>query len=72
MCLAIPGKVVELKDEGKTAIVDYGEEKREANNVLMRAKEGEWVLVQQKVVVDLLSEEEAKSSLEAWKEAIGN
>ena len=51
MCLAIPGKVVELKQKGKIAVVDYGEEKREAANVI-KAKVGEKVLVQHKIVVE--------------------
>ena len=69
MCLAIPGKVVELKDNGKIAIVDYGSEKRKADNSLVKAKVGEWVLVQFKMVVDKLSEADAKEALKVWKDA---
>ena len=69
MCLAIPGKVVELKDNGKIAVVDYGSERREADNSLVKAKPGDWVLVQFKMVVEKLSETEAKEALRAWKEA---
>lgn len=68
MCLAIPGKVVELKDGGKTAIVDYGSEKREVDNSLVNAKVGDWVIVQFKTIVNKLSEEEAEEMLTAWKE----
>jgi len=71
MCLAIPGKVVEIKDNGKIAIVDYGSEKREADNSLVKAKVGDWVIVQFKVVVERLSEEEARESLKAWNELKG-
>ena len=67
MCLAIPGKVVELKRKGLVAVIDYGSTKAEANNAIELAEVGEWVLVQQKVVVEKLSEEEAKKSIEAWK-----
>ena len=63
MCLAIPGKVVELKDNGKIAVVDYGSERREADNSLVKAKPGDWVLVQFKMVVEKLSETEAKEVL---------
>ena len=67
MCLAIPGKVVELKHKGLVAVIDYGSTKAEANNAIELASVGEWVLVQQKVVVEKLTEEEAKKSIEAWK-----
>ncbi len=66
MCLAVPGKVAELKDGGKIAVIDYGSEKREANNEFLRAKPGEWVLVQFRIAVEKVSEKEAKESLKAW------
>ncbi len=51
MCLAIPGKIIELKKRGKIAVIDYGGEKREAANVI-KARVGDSVLVQHKVVVE--------------------
>jgi len=51
MCLAVPGKIVALKQKGKIAVVDYGSEKREAAN-LIRAKKGDRVIVQHKSVVE--------------------
>ena len=71
MCLAVPGRVVELKEDGKTAVIDYGTEKREANNEFLKAKPGEYVLVQFKIAVQKISEKEAKESLAAWKEISG-
>ncbi|MFH1200162.1 MAG: HypC/HybG/HupF family hydrogenase formation chaperone [Candidatus Micrarchaeota archaeon] len=68
MCLAVPGKVVELKDRGLTAIVDYGSEKRPASNAVERAKAGDWVLVQFGAVADTLAEEDAQEMLKGWKE----
>lgn len=68
MCLAIPGKVVEIKNNGKTAVIDYGSEKREADNSLVNAKVGDWVIVQFRTVVNKLSEDETKEMLAAWKE----
>lgn len=69
MCLAIPGKIVELKKDGKIAVVDYGPEKREANNILANAGVGNWVLVQQKAVVEIIPEESIRDVISAWKEA---
>ncbi len=51
MCLAVPGKIIELKQKGKIAIIDYGTEKREAAN-LIGAKKGDKVIVQHKNVVE--------------------
>ena len=53
MCLALEGKVVELKEQGKKAVVDFGKQKREYLNVI-KAGKGEKVLVQQGMVVEVL------------------
>ena len=45
MCLAIPGKIIEIKKEENIAIVDYGGLKKEANLSLVDAKIGDYVLV---------------------------
>lgn len=51
MCLAAAGKIVELKQQGKIAVVLFGKEKRELPNVI-GAKKGQLVLVQQGMVVE--------------------
>tara|TARA_Y100000310_G_C20635242_1_gene790819 strand:+ start:381 stop:563 length:183 start_codon:yes stop_codon:yes gene_type:complete len=53
MCLALEGKIVELKREGKVAVVKFNDGKRALPN-LAEAKVGEKVLVQQGFVVDVL------------------
>lgn len=55
MCLAIPGKIIELKQQGKIAVIEYGQEKREAVN-LIKARMGDNVIVQHKNVVEKFSE----------------
>lgn len=50
MCLAIPGKIV--KKNGKKVTVDYGSEKRMATIVDGNFNEGDFVIVQGKIVVD--------------------
>jgi len=64
MCLAIPGKVLELRESGKRAVIEQPGVKREVFNALGDLREGEFVLVQQGFIVERLSEKEAK---EAWK-----
>ena len=65
MCLAIPGKIVKIK--GDKAVIDYNGEKREANCSLIKVKEGDYVIVQAKFVMQIIPEKEALQSLEAWK-----
>lgn len=68
MCLAIPGKIVEIK--GSSAVVDYGSEKREANASLIDdLKVGDYVIVNAGFVMDKVPEEQALKSLEAWENA---
>ena len=67
MCLAIPGKIIKIK-EGK-AYVNYFGDVREAMMGDSEAVTGDFVMVQMGIVVKILSPEEAKVSLEAWKKA---
>jgi len=55
LCLAITGKIVELKQKGKIAVVDYNGERREAANFI-KARVGDSVLVQHKAVVEKIKE----------------
>ena len=67
MCLTIPGKVVEIT--GDVAAVDYGEDGVRRNVVisLVKARLGDYVLVQSGFAVKLLSKSEAGEALEMWK-----
>ena len=66
MCLAITAKVVELKEKGKKAIVEQGTEQREVLNMI-KAKKGEFVLVQQGFAVEKISEKEARETLKGFE-----
>ena len=66
MCLAIAAKVIELKENGKKAIVEQGTVQREVLNMI-KAKRNEFVLVQQGFAVEKISEKEAIQSLEMMK-----
>ena len=70
MCLAIPGKVSNI--EGDTAIVDYGEEQREAKLINQDIKVGDYVVVQNKLILLKMPEKQALESIELWKKAIAN
>ena len=64
MCLAIPGKVIKIDAKKKTATVDYEAEQREAGTALLPdLKVGEYVLVQAKMVVQIVPARQAKAAL---------
>jgi hydrogenase expression/formation protein HypC len=69
MCLAIPGQVVELKED-HMAVVDYGGTRRDANIMYVQAKVGDWVIVHAGFALQILDEEEAKETLALWDEAL--
>ena len=64
MCLAIPGKIIKI--DGSKAMVQYAQEQREAIIHDISIKEGDYVLVQQGLVVQKVSLKEAKESISAW------
>lgn len=67
MCLAVPGKVVLVKDD--RAIIDYDGETREAGTAFIPdIQEGEYVLVSAKMIMQRVPEVEAKKALALWDE----
>jgi len=66
MCYAIPGKVKSI--EGRTAVIDYFGQVRRALNEKKSLKVGDYVYAQGGYVLEVVSEKEAKSTLEAWRE----
>jgi hydrogenase expression/formation protein HypC len=71
MCLAIPGKIVEIfeRDGLKMAKVDYGNIFRETClEYVPEAQVGEYCVVHVGFAISLMNEEDAKESLELLKE----
>ncbi|AAB98184.1 TPA: HypC/HybG/HupF family hydrogenase formation chaperone [Methanocaldococcus jannaschii] len=72
MCLAIPCKVVEIIEEDgeKYAIAEYKGVKQKAKLTLLdkEVKIGDYILIHTGYALEVLSEEDAKLSLEAWEE----
>jgi len=66
MCLAIPGKIVHK--EGNKVIVDYESEKSEASIVEGDFEVGDYVIVQGKIVVDKVPNEQIKKWQDFLKE----
>ncbi len=69
MCLAIPAKIVKIKED--KAQVDFGEGVlREVSVALVNVKIGEYVLVHAGYAIHVLSEEEALETLRLWNEIL--
>ena len=69
MCIAAPAQIVEINDN--VAIVDFGGVKQKAKLDLVEGVEvGRYVLVHSGYAIEVLSDEEAKDSLEAWEELL--
>jgi len=69
MCLAIPAKIVSVKED--KAQVDFGEGVlREVNVTLVNAKVGDYVLVHAGYAIQVLEEKEALETLRLWNEIL--
>lgn len=69
MCIAAPAQVMEIEDN--VATVDFGGVRQQAKLDLLKGVEiGKYVLVHSGYAIELLSEQEAKESLEAWDELL--
>jgi hydrogenase expression/formation protein HypC len=63
MCLAVPGKIVEI--DGEDVTIDYRAEKRKAKAVGLDVKKGDYVIVSAGFVVTKVEKEEAERALSA-------
>jgi len=69
MCLAIPAKVVSVKED--KARVDFGEGVlREVNVALVKARVGDYVLVHAGYAIQVLDEKEAEETIRLWNEIL--
>jgi hydrogenase expression/formation protein HypC len=71
MCLAIPGKIVEIEKNKEHALIDYGEgTKRRANISLVDVKKGDYVLVHAGFAIEVLNEKDAHETLDLFREML--
>lgn len=69
MCIAAPAQIVEIKDN--VATVDFGGVKQQAKLDLVNDVDvGRYVLVHSGYAIEVLSDQEAQESLEAWDELL--
>ena len=73
MCLAIPGKVIEIDKNKEHATIDYGDgTRRKANITLVNVKVGEYVLVHAGFAIEILDEKEAHKTLDLFREMLSS
>jgi len=71
MCLAVPGKIIEIDNNKEHAMVDYGDgTKRKANITLVEVKTGDFVLVHAGFAIEVLDEKEAQKTLDLFREIL--
>jgi len=70
MCLAYPGKVIEIAED--FARVDFGEGTiRDGVNIsLVQAKVGDYVLVHAGYAIQIVDEAEARETLDYWQQIL--
>jgi len=71
MCIAAPAQVVEINPDEKIGFVDFGGVKQQIKLDLVDEIEvGKYVLVHAGYAIEVLSDQAAKESLEAWDELL--
>jgi hydrogenase expression/formation protein HypC len=69
MCLAVPGRIIEI--EGTLAKVDFGHGTvRNVDVSLVDVTENQYILVHTGYAIQVLDEEEAKASLDLWRDIL--
>jgi hydrogenase expression/formation protein HypC len=73
VCLAIPGKVIEIDKNKEYATIDYGDgTKRKANVTLVDVKIGDYILVHAGFAIEVLNEKEAQETLDLFREMLSS
>lgn len=69
MCLAIPGKILEINKDGTSALVDFdGLQQNVIIALLLNPQVGNYVVVHAGYAIEQLNEKEALEAIEQWKE----
>ena len=66
MCVAAPGKVIEIN--GDNVVLDYDGNKINANKGIVDVKIGDYALVHAGLIIQVLPEDEAKFMLDLFSE----
>jgi len=73
MCIAAPAEIIELDEENNLGFVDFGGVKTQVKLDLVDGVEvGKYILVHAGYAIELLDDQTAKESLEAWGELLSS
>ncbi|MBC7117845.1 MAG: HypC/HybG/HupF family hydrogenase formation chaperone [Methanobacteriaceae archaeon] len=71
MCIAAPAQIIEIDEEENSAVVDFGGVRQKVKLDLVEdVSEGRYVLVHSGYAIEVLSDQAARESLEAWDELL--
>ena len=69
MCLAIPGKILQINQVNNTALVDFDGIKQDVIiALLLKPEVGKYVIVHAGYAIEQMDETEALEAIEQWKE----
>jgi hydrogenase expression/formation protein HypC len=69
MCIAAPAEIIEIDDN--TAVVDFGGVRQQVKlDLVENVEKGKYVLVHSGYAIEVLTDEAARDSLEAWEELL--
>lgn len=66
MCVAAPGRVIEIN--GNTATIDYSGNRVKAHAGVVDVKVGDYALVHAGLIIQVLDDDEAQSMIDLFKE----
>ncbi len=69
MCLAIPGKIVEISSDGNTATVDFdGITQKVIVALAPGAEVNKYAIIHAGYAIEIMNEKEAMESIEQWEQ----
>jgi hydrogenase expression/formation protein HypC len=69
MCLAIPGKIIELNKEEHSAVVDFdGITQKVIVAMVPNPEVGKYVIIHAGYAIEIMEEEDAMEAIDQWKE----
>ena len=72
MCLAVPVKVIEIKEDNKAKVDANGAKLVVSSMLLPTVKVGDYVLIHAGFIIEKVSIEDAYTNLKLWEEISGN
>lgn len=68
MCVAVPGKIVEIDEPANLAVIDFSGNRVKARTGLVSVKEGDYALVHAGCVIQVMEQTEAEELIELFDE----